>query len=106
VHVVSAERVATQARQTGVERLARAPCLGRSNRTQKSLRGADRRLKMAHLAGQSGYDAREDAPESEIEALPIEDELCSHVLVDRSNGSRARATDASNNWPLKNCASP
>jgi hypothetical protein len=39
-------------------------------------------------------------PEAEIEALPIEDEFCSHVLVDQSDGSRVRATDASNDWPI------
>jgi hypothetical protein len=39
--------------------------------------------------------------ESEIEALPIEDEFCSHVLVDLSDGSSVRATDASNNWPIE-----
>ncbi|HEY2210799.1 MAG TPA: hypothetical protein VGH62_04090 [Bradyrhizobium sp.] len=38
-------------------------------------------------------------PEAEIEALPIEDEFCSHVLVDQSNGSRVRVTDASNGLP-------
>jgi hypothetical protein len=38
-------------------------------------------------------------PEAEIEALPIEDECCSHVLVEQSGGSRVRAIDASNDWP-------
>ena len=40
-------------------------------------------------------------PETEIEALPIEDEFCSHVLVDQSDGSSVRATDASNDWPVE-----
>jgi hypothetical protein len=40
-------------------------------------------------------------PESEIEALPIEDEFCSHVLVDQSDGSWVRATDATNDWPVE-----
>ena len=40
-------------------------------------------------------------PEAEIEVLPIEDEFCSHVLVDRSDGSRVRATDASSDWPVE-----
>ena len=40
-------------------------------------------------------------PEAEIEALPIEDEFCSHVLVDQSGGSRVRAIDASNDWPVE-----
>ena len=40
-------------------------------------------------------------PEAEIEALPIEDEFCSHVLVDQSEGSRVRAIEASNDWPVE-----
>jgi hypothetical protein len=40
-------------------------------------------------------------PEAEIEILPIKDEFCSHVLVQQSDGSRVRATDASNDWPAK-----
>ena len=40
-------------------------------------------------------------PEAEIEALPIEDEFCSRVLVDQSTGSRVRAIDASNDWPVE-----
>jgi hypothetical protein len=40
-------------------------------------------------------------PEAEIEALPIEHEFCSHVLVDQSGGSRVRAIDASNDWPVE-----
>jgi hypothetical protein len=39
-------------------------------------------------------------PEAEIEALPIEDEFCSHVLVDQSDGSRVRATDTTNDWSV------
>ena len=39
--------------------------------------------------------------EAEIEALPIEDEFCSHVLVDQSNGSRVRAIDASKDFPVE-----
>jgi hypothetical protein len=40
-------------------------------------------------------------PEAEIEALPIEDEFCSHVLVDQSDGSRVRVTDMSTDWPVE-----
>ena len=40
-------------------------------------------------------------PETEIEALPIEDEFCSHVLIDRSGGSRVRAIDASKDFPVE-----
>jgi hypothetical protein len=39
--------------------------------------------------------------EVEIKALPIEDEFCSHVLVDQSEGSEVRAIEASNDWPLE-----
>jgi hypothetical protein len=40
-------------------------------------------------------------PEAEIEVLPIEDEFCSHVLIDQSHGSRVRAIDARNDFPLE-----
>jgi hypothetical protein len=39
--------------------------------------------------------------EAEIEVLPIEDEFCSHVLVNHSDGSRVRVIDASNDWPVE-----
>jgi hypothetical protein len=40
-------------------------------------------------------------PEAEIKALPIEDEFCSHALIDQSSGSRVRATYANNDWPVE-----
>ena len=40
-------------------------------------------------------------PGAEIETLPIEDEFCSHVLVEQSSGSRVRAIKASNDWPVE-----
>jgi hypothetical protein len=40
-------------------------------------------------------------PEAEIEVLPIEDEFCTHVLVDKSDGSRVRAIDARNDFPAE-----
>jgi hypothetical protein len=40
-------------------------------------------------------------PEAEIEALPIEDEFCSHVLVDQFGGSRVRAIEARHDWPVE-----
>ena len=40
-------------------------------------------------------------PDAEIETLPIEDEFCSHVLVDQSHGSTVRAIEASNDWPVE-----
>jgi hypothetical protein len=33
--------------------------------------------------------------------LWIEDEFCSHVLVDQSGGSRVLAIEASNDWPVE-----
>ena len=39
--------------------------------------------------------------EAEIEAVPIEDEFCSHVLVDQSGGTRVRAIEASSDWPIE-----
>jgi hypothetical protein len=38
--------------------------------------------------------------EVEIEVSTIEDEFCSHVLVDQSGGSKVRAIEASNDWPI------
>jgi hypothetical protein len=40
-------------------------------------------------------------PQTEIEVLPIEDEFCSYVLVDKSGGSRVRAIDASTDFPVE-----
>lgn len=40
-------------------------------------------------------------PEAEIEVLPVEDEFCSHVLVNQSDRSRVRVIDASNDWPVE-----
>jgi hypothetical protein len=40
-------------------------------------------------------------PEAEIEALPIDDEFCSHILVDQSDGCRVRVTDTSKDWPVE-----
>lgn len=39
--------------------------------------------------------------EAEIEAVRIDDEFCSHVLVDHSDGSRVRAIEASDDWPVE-----
>jgi hypothetical protein len=39
--------------------------------------------------------------EAEIEVLPIDEEFCSHILVDHTDGSRVRAIEASNDWPLE-----
>src|SRR6266446_1039887 len=38
-------------------------------------------------------------PATEVDVAAIEDEICSHALVDRSNGSRVRVIRASVVWP-------
>jgi hypothetical protein len=39
--------------------------------------------------------------DAEIEVFPIEDEFCSHVLLDQSDGSRVRVADMSIDWPVE-----
>ncbi len=39
--------------------------------------------------------------EAEIETLPIDDKFCSHVLIERSKGSRVRAIDARNELAIE-----
>jgi hypothetical protein len=39
--------------------------------------------------------------EADIEVLPVDDEFCSHVLVDQTDGSKVRVIDASSDWPLE-----
>jgi hypothetical protein len=38
-------------------------------------------------------------PTTEIDVADIDDEICSHALIDRSNGSQVRVIRASENWP-------
>jgi hypothetical protein len=38
-------------------------------------------------------------PTTEIEVADIDDEICSHALIDRSNGSQVRVISAWENWP-------
>src|SRR5258707_10062506 len=38
-------------------------------------------------------------PTTEIDVADIEDEICSHALVDRFNGSRVRVISVSAQWP-------
>jgi hypothetical protein len=38
-------------------------------------------------------------PTTEIDVADIEDEICSHALIDRSNGSRVRVISANVRWP-------
>jgi hypothetical protein len=38
-------------------------------------------------------------PTTEIEVADIDDEICSHTLIDRSNRSQVRVISASENWP-------
>ena len=58
--------------------------------------GSKWRIRPGDLATTLGW-----APEAEIEALQIEDEFCSHVLVDRSEGSRVRVINANGDWPIE-----
>lgn len=37
-------------------------------------------------------------PTTDIDVADIEDEICSHALIDRSNGSRVRVISVSTQW--------
>lgn len=37
---------------------------------------------------------------TEIDVADIEDEICSHALINRSDGSRVRVIKASADWPV------
>ena len=43
-------------------------------------------------------NSRSSSP-TEVDVADIDDEICSHALVDRSNGSRVRVISASAQWP-------
>jgi hypothetical protein len=38
---------------------------------------------------------------TEIDVADIEDEICSHALINRSDGSRVRVIKASADWPVQ-----
>ncbi len=38
-------------------------------------------------------------PTTELEIEPAQDEFCSHVLVNRADGSRVRVIDERSSWP-------
>ena len=38
-------------------------------------------------------------PTTEIDLADIDDEICSHALIDRSNGSRVRVISFTAQWP-------
>jgi hypothetical protein len=38
------------------------------------------------------------SPNTQVEVLPIEDDFCTHILVNRSDGSRVRVAKASTCW--------
>jgi hypothetical protein len=38
-------------------------------------------------------------PTTDIDVTDIDDEICSHALIDRSNGSRVRVISVSAQWP-------
>jgi hypothetical protein len=39
-------------------------------------------------------------PTTEIAISEIEDEFCSHALIDQSDGSKVRAIEATADWPI------
>jgi hypothetical protein len=62
-------------------------------------RRTQRRLCMAHLARRCAQDVGM-AVGDELDVV-IEDEICSHVLVNRSDGSGVRVIRASADWPAR-----
>ena len=40
-------------------------------------------------------------PTTEIDVAAIEDDICSHALIDRADGSRTRVIRASADWPVR-----
>ena len=40
-------------------------------------------------------------PTTEVEIAAVEDAFCSHVLVNRSDGSRVRVIEAEMTWPVE-----
>ena len=40
-------------------------------------------------------------PTTVLQVTEIEDEFCSHALIDQTEGSRVRAIKASKDWPIK-----
>jgi hypothetical protein len=38
---------------------------------------------------------------SVLEVSEIDDEFCSHVLIDKTGGSRVRVIEASKDWPVQ-----
>ena len=39
-------------------------------------------------------------PTTDFDVADIDDEICSHALIDRSNGSQVRVISANENWPV------
>ena len=40
-------------------------------------------------------------PTTEIDVVDIDDDICSHALINRSDGSRVRVIKASEEWPVQ-----
>jgi hypothetical protein len=40
-------------------------------------------------------------PTTVLQVTEIDDEFCSHALIDQTEGSRVRAIKASKDWPIK-----
>jgi hypothetical protein len=41
------------------------------------------------------------SPTTVLEISEIDDEFCSHTLIDKTNGSRVRVIEASKDWPVQ-----
>jgi hypothetical protein len=39
-------------------------------------------------------------PTTELQVSPVDDEFCTHVLIDKNEGSKVRVIDASADWPI------
>jgi hypothetical protein len=41
------------------------------------------------------------SPTTVLEVLEIDNEFCSHALIDKTDGSRVRVIEASKDWPVQ-----
>jgi hypothetical protein len=76
-------------------RVSSSATLTRCRRVTELTDGSKWRIWPGDLATTLGWTS-----EVEIEVVPIEDEFCSHILIDQSGGSKVRAIEASNDWPI------
>ena len=40
-------------------------------------------------------------PTTELDVAPVDDRICTHVLVDRADGTRVRVIAADSDWPAE-----